>query len=98
LVPAFAEDLAQILDLPFRPVVQKILDNDAQKKQQNSFFQCRNLDGAFKIMLPVPEGPVILIDDVVDSGWTLTVVSALLKKSGSGSVFPFALTTSGPGA
>lgn len=98
LVQDFAERLALSLELPFKPVVHKVIDNKPQKIQQNSFFQCRNLDGVFEISPKVPEGPVLLVDDVVDSKWTLTVVSALLRRQGSGIVLPFALAASAAGA
>jgi len=52
----------------------------------NSAHQCRNLDGVFQVSGPLPPGPVLLVDDLVDSGWTLTVVAALLRKAGSGPV------------
>lgn len=97
-VPDYAGRLAEVLGLPFNPVAKKIRDNDPQKVQQNTFYQCRNLDGAFAIESPVPEGPVLLVDDVVDSGWTLTVLAALLRRAGSGPVWPLALTTSKMGA
>ena len=35
----------------------------------------------------IRDQPVLLVDDVVDSGWTMTVIAALLKQAGSGSVF-----------
>ena len=41
----------------------------------------------------MPAGPVILVDDIVDSGWTLTVAGMLLRSQGSGPVHPFALAT-----
>jgi len=37
--------------------------------------------------------PVLLIDDAIDSGWTLTISSALLRQSGSGIVYPATLTS-----
>jgi ATP-dependent DNA helicase RecQ len=37
---------------------------------------------------------VLLVDDLVDSRWTLTVVSAALLESGSGPVSPFVLAKS----
>ena len=98
LVPGFAGRLAVALGLPFEPIVTKVKNNEPQKAQQNRFHQCRNLDGAFAIQGAVPNGPVLLIDDVVDSGWTLTVVSALLLGSGSGRVWPLALATSSMGS
>ena len=98
LVPGFAGRLAAALGLPFEPIVTKVKDNEPQKEQQNRFHQCKNLDGAFAIQGALPSGPVLLIDDVVDSGWTLTVVSALLRRSGSGRVWPLALATSSMGS
>lgn len=38
----------------------------------------------------VPSGPVLLIDDIVDSRWTLTVLGHLLKQAGVPAVHPFA--------
>lgn len=95
LVPDFAQRLAAMLGLPFAAVVRKIRDNEPQKMQQNSFYRCRNLDGVFEIDNGVLPGPVLLIDDVVDSGWTLTIVSALLRRSGAGPVFPMVLASTG---
>jgi ATP-dependent DNA helicase RecQ len=94
LVPNFAVRLAARLGLPFIDAVSKVKDNLAQKGQQNRFHQCRNLDGAFAIQQPIPNGPVLLIDDIVDSGWTLTVIAALLQQAGSGCVYPAALASS----
>ncbi|UYA60654.1 ATP-dependent DNA helicase RecQ [Pectobacterium sp. F1-1] len=94
LVPDFAQRLAKRLNLPFVDSVQKVRDNQPQKNQQNRFHQCRNLDGAFAISQPVPAGPVLLVDDVIDSGWTLTVIAALLQQAGSGCVYPVALASS----
>lgn len=94
LVPAFAERLSLKLGLPFKPIINKVKQNHPQKLQESSFYQCKNLDGVFEISVPSPNGPVLLIDDVYDSGWTLTVASALLRRAGSGEVWPLALTTS----
>lgn len=97
LVPDFAQRLATALRLPFRPIVTKTGDNEPQKTQQNSFHQCRNLDGVFRIDASVPQGAVLLLDDIVDSGWTMTVIAALLRQAGSGPVWPVALATASAG-
>jgi ATP-dependent DNA helicase RecQ len=34
---------------------------------------------------------VLLVDDLVDSRWTITAVAGLLLVAGAGPVFPFAL-------
>ena len=97
LVPDFAKRLAQALSLPFVSGVAKVSDNAPQKEQENRFHQCHNLDGVFAVDGGVPEGPVLLVDDVVDSNWTLTVVAALLRQAGCSAVFPFALATASAG-
>lgn len=93
LVYTFAARLAQRLGLPFVPVLRKTIERPAQKSMQNSAQQLRNVIDAFEVVGEVPNDPVLLIDDVVDSRWTLTVVSWLLLKNGSGPVYPFALAS-----
>ncbi len=36
-------------------------------------------------------GPVLLVDDQIDSGWTMTVAAALLRDAGASGVLPLAL-------
>jgi ATP-dependent DNA helicase RecQ len=93
LVPDFAKRLAARLELPFKDAVSKVKDNQPQKFQNNSWHQCRNLDGAFAIEKGIPGTPVLLVDDMVDSRWTMTVIAALLRQAGSGPVLPMALAT-----
>ena len=40
-------------------------------------------------------GPVLVVDDVVDSGWTMTVAARLLRQAGAPGVLPFALAVDG---
>jgi ATP-dependent DNA helicase RecQ len=92
LVPDFAMRLARELSLPFHGALRKIRFTPPQKLMQNSFQQARNLDGAFAVdrHADFPK-PVLLVDDMFDSGWTFTVCAALLRQAGSGPVFPIAL-------
>ena len=91
LVPSFAARLAAALELPFLEAVRKVRENEPQKATFNSAQQLRNVWGAFAVAGPVPDGPVLLVDDTVDSRWTLTVVAAALREAGSGPVVPFVL-------
>jgi ATP-dependent DNA helicase RecQ len=92
LVPSFSERLAHKLNVPFVACVRKISQNRPQKEMRNSSQQAQNLDGVFEVISwEGMEGSVFLIDDMVDSRWTFTVVAALLRQSGSGRVFPLAL-------
>lgn len=94
LVPDFAQRLADRIGLEFAPVIERTDDRPEQKDMANSSQQARNVDGALKISTTIfPDGPVLLIDDMVDSGWTLTVAAYLLKKAGSGPVYPIALAS-----
>jgi len=43
----------------------------------------------------LPDGPVLLVDDVIDTGWTMTVAARLLRRAGAGAVLPFALAQAG---
>lgn len=92
LVPDFAQRLADKLDVPFVPIVRKLRQNRLQKEMNNSYQQAHNLDGVFAVDSWTGMGKaVFLIDDIVDSGWTFTVVAMLLRRAGSGKVFPLAL-------
>ena len=96
LVPNFAQRLAAALGLPFHMVIEKTDARPEQKTMANSTQQARNIDGSLALNgQPIPPGPVLLVDDMVDSRWTLTVSAWLLRKSGSGAVWPMALSQTG---
>ena len=96
LVNEFARRLAAKLGLPFAPVLRRARDIKPQKEMQNGVHQARNLLGAFTIEGALPPGAVLLVDDVVDSGWTLTLLAVMLRQRGSPAVHPFALAKSSP--
>ncbi len=90
LVRDVAQRIAAALSLPFVPAVARISRRPPQKTMQNSPQQFRNTLGAFQIDQALP-GPVLLVDDMVDSRWTFTMVGHLLRQSGTEAVFPVAL-------
>lgn len=98
LVPNLAERLAARLRIPYRPALIKTRPTAEQKLMQNRMQQVRNLAGAFVVlreqMLP---GGVLLVDDIVDSRWTMTYTGALLRAAGAPRVFPFALALASHG-
>jgi ATP-dependent DNA helicase RecQ len=96
LVPDFARRLAAALGLTFVSVLQKTEDRPEQKTMANSVQQARNVDGALALIAhTLPEGPVLIVDDMVDSRWTLTAAAWLLRSHGSGEVFPLVLALAG---
>ena len=91
LVPEFAKRLADALRLPFIPVLVRAIDAPEQKTMANSTMQARNVRGTLAISRGVPTGPVLLVDDIADSRWTLTLAGWFLRTHGSGIVHPFVL-------
>ena len=97
LVPDFAKRLAQALNLSFRVAIEKTDSRPEQNKFNNSFQQARNVDGSLAPLRDqILSGPVLLVDDVILSGWTLAISSWLLRKNGSGEVWPLALAQGRP--
>lgn len=68
---------------------------EQQKSMQNSYHQYKNAVDklALKSEAAVPEN-IILVDDMVDSKWTLTVAGGLLTGAGAENVIPFCLADS----
>ncbi len=93
LVPDFARRLASALELPFADVVRKARENQPQKRMENSAQQLRNVWGAFEAAGDLPKGPALLVDDLADSRWTLTVTGRELRVAGCELVYPFVLAT-----
>lgn len=92
LVADFAQALGQELGLVVQAVISKVATNRPQKEMQNSAQQYHNVAQAFQVSGEVNSEPVLLIDDLFDSRWTLTLVGVALREAGSGPVFPFALS------
>lgn len=98
LVPDFAQRLARKLGIPFHPVLVKTRETPEQKIMQNRIQQASNVLGAFSVQGVVMADPVLLVDDMIDSRWTMTICGNLLRQAGCGPVIPFAIaSTSGGG-
>ncbi|OFJ52613.1 RecQ family ATP-dependent DNA helicase [Mycolicibacterium grossiae] len=58
----------------------------------NSAYRVAALAGAFEAPdLPALDGPVLLVDDLTDPGWTATMAARVLRGSGAPAVLPFAV-------
>jgi ATP-dependent DNA helicase RecQ len=91
--------LARALGLPFVHALRKRRETPQQKTMENSAQQMMNIAGVFEAVEgTIVPGPVLLVDDMVDSRWTFTECAFVLRAAGSGPVFPVALaTTAGAG-
>jgi len=95
LVPDFAARLAEALGLPFTMVLERVGDNPPQREMANSAQQVANVRSEFRVSGSPPDGPVLLVDDVRYSGWTLAMVGGQLRKKGAGPVHPLVLSLAG---
>lgn len=57
----------------------------------NSAYRVAALDGAWEPPEFDVGGPVLLVDDMADTGWTLTMAARLLRAAGAPEVLPFVL-------
>ena len=96
LVPSFAKRLAQALDLPYVSTLSCSPSSGERSAMANSVQRARSLDGTMSVdSALVQEGPVLLVDDLVDTRWTMAIGSWLLRSKGSGPVYPMALAYMG---
>ena len=99
LIDAVADGLGALGKLPVHRVLGEApgFSGGFQADQANSAHQVLNVWDRFVIdqaALPdgdVRRGPVLLIDDEIDSRWTLTVAAFRLHQAGLGPVLPFVL-------
>ena len=94
IVPDFAKRLADRCGIPFIECLQKE-PAPQQKHMENSSHQCANAFRSFSVKedVHIPK-KVLLVDDMVDSKWTLTVCGYRLMECGCQEVYPFALADS----
>jgi ATP-dependent DNA helicase RecQ len=93
LVPEFAERLAARLGLPYQPVMARLVERPGQKEQKNSAHQQANVAGAFGVTGTIIDAPVLLVDDLVDSGWTITETGRVLRRAGVPLIYPVGLAS-----
>jgi ATP-dependent DNA helicase RecQ len=86
----FARKLAEKLGLEYVVAIERVADGAHQEDMHNSYQQASNALSSFTIS-GVRSGAVLLVDDVIGSNWTMSVVGNLLLQRGSGPVLPFAL-------
>lgn len=94
LVESLAGRIAARLGLPYRQVLIRTGNGVPQKEMENSSMQATNALSKF-IVSQDCGGSVLLVDDIIDSGWTVTVAAHLLRESGATTVYPFALADAG---
>ncbi|MEJ3405724.1 DEAD/DEAH box helicase [Rathayibacter sp. YIM 133350] len=92
LVGSLAEGLASVGRLPYLGTLGLSAGGPSGSPGGNSAFRLAGVWGRFDASaLTLPDGPVLLVDDLVDSRWTMTVAARELRRAGASAVLPFAL-------
>ena len=97
LVRSIAEGIARLGRLPLLGELEIADGAPASTAGGNSAYRLAGVWGRFGVgselaaALADTTGPVLLVDDVVDSRWTMTVASRELRRHGADAVLPFAL-------
>jgi ATP-dependent DNA helicase RecQ len=90
-VSDLASRIAEGLGLPYESALRKVESTDPQHELANSYQKCWNIEDAFEVTDSVRSDPVLLVDDTVNSRWTLMEAGLTLRDDDSGIVYPFAL-------
>jgi ATP-dependent DNA helicase RecQ len=92
LIRSFASRVGEIGRLPVLGEVSTAFDPVGGRA--NSAHRVRALRDHIGVGFPV-SGVVLLVDDYVDSGWTMALAGASLRAAGADAVLPFALALAG---
>lgn len=96
LVDSLARGIAEIGKLPYVGTLGFANGGPSVGPGGNSAFRLAGLWDRFTADgLEIPAGPVLLVDDLADSGWTLTVAARMLCQTGATSVLPITLALRG---
>ena len=92
LVASLASRLAELGRLPLLGTLTQTAA-PGRRSGGNSAQRVRTVHGTLSLPsgLVLDGGPVLLVDDRVDTGWTLTEAARLLRAGGAGHVLPLAL-------
>ncbi|HSF27163.1 MAG TPA: RecQ family ATP-dependent DNA helicase [Actinomycetes bacterium] len=97
LITSVAAHLAQVGRLVDLGTLALAHDDPVGSSGGNSAFRLAGVHDRFVVPPAMAEtvsrltGPVLLVDDLVDSRWTLTVAGRALRRAGAAGVLPFAL-------
>ncbi|WP_438354266.1 DEAD/DEAH box helicase [Microbacterium sp. CJ88] len=96
LVESLARGLAKAGRLPYLGPLASRGGGPSGEPGGNSVYRLAGLWDRFDATgLALPAGPVLLVDDLADSRWTLTVAARELRRAGASAVLPFALALRG---
>ncbi|MGJ5752859.1 ATP-dependent DNA helicase RecQ [Streptomyces puniciscabiei] len=100
LIRSLGARIAEVGRLPLLGSVE-YAEDVPRVSRSNSAQRLKALDGALTVppalvsALTAADGPVLLVDDFTETGWTLAVAARLLRRSGARAVLPLVLAVQG---
>ncbi|CAL9428807.1 ATP-dependent RNA helicase RhlE [Streptomyces sp. enrichment culture] len=100
LIHSLGARIAEVGRLPLLGSVEYAGDTP-RVPRSNSAQRLKALDGALTVppalasALAAADGPVLLVDDFTETGWTLAMAARLLRRSGARGVLPLVLAVQG---
>ncbi|WP_221329756.1 RecQ family ATP-dependent DNA helicase [Actinoplanes sp. L3-i22] len=100
LVHSLAEHISTVGRLPLLGALNAVRSG-AESYRGNSAQRVRALHDAFIVPpevaagIQAQPGPILLVDDLVDSGWTMALAGRAVRKAGAESILPLALAVAG---
>jgi ATP-dependent DNA helicase RecQ len=100
LITSLGRQLASIGRLPNLGALGYTSDAGPGPRRHNSAQRLSSLWPAFEVpgdlraALGGLAGPVLVVDDRIETGWTMTVAARLLREAGASAALPFALAVS----
>jgi ATP-dependent DNA helicase RecQ len=93
VVESLARRVGEVGRLEVVPTLVRTRAAGPQAALENSAHRLANVWGALDVdpSIRLPAGPGLVVDDVWDSGWTMTVAAWLLRRSGAEAVLPLVL-------
>ncbi|MFI2908541.1 RecQ family ATP-dependent DNA helicase [Streptomyces sp. PDY-4] len=97
LISSLGASIAEIGRLPLLGSVEYAGGEAPSASRSNSAQRLKALDGALTVpddlaaALAEARGPVLLVDDFTETGWTLAVAARLLRRAGAQGVLPLVL-------
>ena len=91
LIDSVARGFADAGRLPYLGSLALLNGGSSGEPGGNSAYRLASVWDRFGVEPQLPDGPLLLVDDLADSRWTLTVAARTLRLAGATAVLPFAL-------
>ncbi|MGO8889794.1 MAG: RecQ family ATP-dependent DNA helicase [Streptosporangiaceae bacterium] len=100
LITSLGQRLASVGRLPYLGALAYTSDAGAGPRRHNSaqrlssLWHALEVPGDIRAAVGGLDGPVLVVDDRIETGWTMTVAARLLREAGASGALPLALAVS----